>query len=133
MSGCMGQENDGFNTHLERRPENQGKSVAEPSLGNVPRRRVPGCWEAPGWPMGASPHSPHVGGRWGQCLAPGAKICKDPAAGEGAWARVLGRCVTQGSKTERVSGCRPELFFYLLIFTPKYFKRVSSVQGQPLP
>lgn len=64
---------------------------------------------------------------------PGAEICKDPAAGKGAWACVLGRYVTQGSKTERVSGCRPELFLYLLIFTPKYFKHVSSVQGQPLP
>lgn len=99
QGACTGQENDGFNTDLERRPENQGKSAAEPSPGNVPRRRVQGCWEAPGWLMGASPHSPHVGGRCGHCLAPGAEICKDPAAGEGAWARVLGSCVTRGSKT----------------------------------
>lgn len=70
MSGHTGQENDGFNTDLERRPENQGKSAAEPSLGNVPRRRVPGRWEAPGWLMGASPHSPCVRGRWGHRLAP---------------------------------------------------------------
>ena len=51
MSECTGQENDGFNTDLERRPENQGKSAAEPS---------PGTFRG----GGSRGVGRHQGGRW---------------------------------------------------------------------
>lgn len=57
LGARTGQINDGFNTDLESGPENQGKSAAEPSLKNVPRRNGTGAVEGPGGVGG------HRGGR----------------------------------------------------------------------
>lgn len=104
--------------------------MAEPSLGNVPRRRGPRALGGTRVADGRQSPQPTCEGRWGHRLAPVPRSVETLLLARGLGRVSWGRYVTQEAR-QSVSGCRPELFLYLLIFTPKYFKHVSSVQGQP--
>ena len=74
MSGCMGQENDGFNTHLERRPENQGKSGGRAKPGERSEEEGPGVLGGTRVADGRQSPQPTCGRQMGAVPGPG---CQD--------------------------------------------------------
>lgn len=109
LGARTGQINDGFNTDLESGPENQGKSAAEPSLKNVPRRNGTGAVEGPGGVGGRQSPQPTLGGRGEGTAWPWVQASvRTLLPREGVQACVLGRRAPRG-KQDRTQVWAPPL------------------------